>query len=210
MRKSKAKETIIQTAQELIEKKGYSKLNINEVAYVADVSVGTLYYHFPKGKVDILTEIMSRKTESYVEKFNKQLLKENIFEKSENLDETLHLIFKKVIEFRRPDRQFLVGIQNEMFSNPEEYLELLERYSMTAGIHQGMGVLSEVLMKTSKKRGKTLSNLRNKQSLILRLVGLLISYQIIFPGYFGNDEEFIEVATDIFLHILNSSSSQGK
>ena len=204
MRKSKAKETIIQTTQELIEKKGYSNLNINEVAYVAKVSVGTLYYHFPKGKIDILAEIMSRKTESYFERFNEQLLKENIFEKNENLDETLHLIFKKVIEFRRPDRQFLVGIQNEMFSNPDEYLELLERYDMTAGIQQGMGVLSEVLMKKSKEGGKSPSKLKNKQSLILRLVGLLMSYQIIFPGYFGTDEEFIEVATDIFLHILNS------
>ncbi|MHA2005485.1 MAG: TetR/AcrR family transcriptional regulator, partial [Candidatus Thorarchaeota archaeon] len=63
MRKSKAKQGIVNTAEKLIKKKGYSSLNVTDIAYVAKVSVGTLYYHFPKGKVDILAEIMSQRVE---------------------------------------------------------------------------------------------------------------------------------------------------
>ncbi|MFW9794043.1 MAG: TetR/AcrR family transcriptional regulator, partial [Candidatus Thorarchaeota archaeon] len=104
MRKSKAKQSIVETAQKLIEKKGYSNLNMNEVAYVAKVSVGTLYYHFPNGKVDILAEIMSRKTGGYVEEFKKQVGVEKILEKGMSLEDTIRWFLKKVIEFRRTDR----------------------------------------------------------------------------------------------------------
>ncbi|MGY5854931.1 MAG: TetR/AcrR family transcriptional regulator [Candidatus Thorarchaeota archaeon] len=197
MRKSKAKEAIVKTAQKLIEDKGYINLNINKVAYVAKVSVGTLYYHFPKGKVDILAEIMSRKVEGYLEVFDEQLRKD-IMAKGKNLDEMLRLVFKKVIEFRRADRQFLVGIQNEMFSNPEEYKELLEKYDMTSGVQQGMSVLADIFMKASKEK----FDLKGKETQILRIVGLLMSYQIIFPGYFGDDDEFVNLALKIFFEIL--------
>ncbi|MHA2357340.1 MAG: TetR/AcrR family transcriptional regulator, partial [Candidatus Heimdallarchaeaceae archaeon] len=88
MKKSKAKQSIVETAQKMIEKKGYFNLNINEVAYIAKASVGTLYYHFPKGKVDILAEIMSQKVEGFVEEFNRELGIEKVLEKSMSLEET--------------------------------------------------------------------------------------------------------------------------
>jgi len=34
-------------------------------------------------------------------------------------------------------------------------------------------------------------------------IALLMSYQIIFPGYFGNDDDFISFAVQLFLEILN-------
>ena len=204
MRKSKAKEKIIKSANDLIETKGYASLNINEVAYVAKVSVGTLYYHFPKGKVDILAEIMSRKLEGYVETFNQQDMMKEISSSGLSLDEMLQLIFKKVIEFRRPDREFLAAIQNEMFSNPEEYYELLEQYDLTEGVKQGMGILFDIILKESGNDKKDPKKLKEKQERIFRVVGLLMSYQIIFPKYFGKDDDFVKMAVDVFLHIVNS------
>ncbi|MHA2163470.1 MAG: TetR family transcriptional regulator [Candidatus Thorarchaeota archaeon] len=204
MRKSKAKQSIIKTAQKLIEKKGYSDLNVNEVAYVAKVSVGTLYYHFPKGKVDILAEIMSQKTERFVEDFNRQLGVENLLEKGMSLDDTLRWIFKKVIELRRPDRQFLSAIQSELLSNPDEFEELAKKYQSTDGLQQAMGVLSEIMMKAAKSEKENLGKVGDKIERIQRLVGLLMTYQIIFPGYFGQDDDFVDLAIRVFFEILKS------
>ena len=202
MRKSKAKQSIVKTAQKLIDKKGYSKLNVNEVAYVAKVSVGTLYYHFPKGKVDILAEIMSHKTAGYVEAFNQQIGTEGLLEKGMSLEDSLRWILKKVIEFRREDRQFLSAIQSEMFSNPEDYMELLNKYQDTEGLRQAIGILSEVMMKTAGSEVPDLSKARAIQDRIQRVVGLLMTYQIIFPGYFGSDDEFVDLALKLFLELM--------
>ncbi|MHA2395738.1 MAG: TetR/AcrR family transcriptional regulator [Candidatus Thorarchaeota archaeon] len=204
MRKSKAKQSIVQTAQKLIDKKGYSKLNVNEVAYVAKVSVGTLYYHFPSGKVDILAEIMSQKTEGYVEWFNQQIGVEKLKEKGLNLEDSLRWIFKKVIELRRTDRQFLSAIQSEMFSNPDDYLDLVEKYQSTDGLRQAIGILSEIMMETAKSEAKSLDKMGDKQDRMQRVVGLLMTYQIIFPGYFGDDDDFVDLALSLFLEILKS------
>ncbi|MHA2322691.1 MAG: TetR/AcrR family transcriptional regulator [Candidatus Thorarchaeota archaeon] len=204
MRKSKAKQSIVETAQKLIGKKGYSDITVNEVAYVAKVSVGTLYYHFPKGKVDILAEIMSRQTEGFVEEFNRQLGVEKLLEKGMSLDDTLRWIFKKVIELRRTDRHFLSAIQSEMLSNPDDFMELAKKYQTTDGLQQAMGILSEVMMKTAKTETDSPGKMGNKLERVQRVVGLLISYQIIFPGYFGNDDDFVDLAVRIFFEILKS------
>ena len=170
MRKSKAKQSIVKTAQKLIEKKGYSNLNVNEVAYVAKVSVGTLYYHFPKGKVDILAEIMSQKTEGYVEGFNQELGVEKFLEKGMSLEDSLRWIFKKVIELRRTDRHFLSAVQSEMFSNPNDYMELLKKYQSTDGLRQAIGILAEVMMKTAKSEAKILGEMGDRQDRVQRVL----------------------------------------
>ncbi|MHA2313048.1 MAG: TetR/AcrR family transcriptional regulator [Candidatus Thorarchaeota archaeon] len=204
MRKSKAKQGIVNTAEKLIRKKGYATLNVTDIAYVAKVSVGTLYYHFPKGKVDILAEIMSQKVEGFVEEFNRQAGMEKVLEKGLSLDDTLRWFFRKVIELRRPDRHFLSAIQSEMLENPDEYMEFVTKYQDTDGLQQAMGVLSEALKKAAKSEAGGLKRVMERQEKIQRVVGLLMGYQIIFPGYFGDDEEFIELTLRIFYEILRS------
>ncbi|UCH04444.1 MAG: TetR/AcrR family transcriptional regulator [Candidatus Thorarchaeota archaeon] len=204
MRKSKAKQGIIATAQKLIRKKGYSNINVTEIAYVAKVSVGTLYYHFPKGKVDILAEIMSRKLEGFVVEFNREVGVEKVLEKEMGLDDTLRWFFKKVIELRRPDRYFLSAIQSEMLDNPGEYMAFVEKYQSTDGLQQAMGILSEAIMKAAESEAAGLGKVVEKQNTIQRVIGLLMSYQIIFPGYFGDDDEFVDLALRFFHEILKA------
>ncbi|MHA2004033.1 MAG: TetR/AcrR family transcriptional regulator [Candidatus Thorarchaeota archaeon] len=204
MRKSKAKQGIISTAEKLIKKKGYSSLNVTDIAYVAKVSVGTLYYHFPKGKVDILAETMSQKVEGFVEEFNRQVGVERVLEKGMSLENTLRWFFKKVIELRRPDRHFLAAIQSEMLDNPSEYIAFVKKYQSTDGLQQAMGILSEVMMKAAKSDMGSLGKVGERSEKIQRVVGLMMTYQIVFPGYFGDDDEFVDLALRIFFEILRS------
>ncbi len=48
-------------------------------------------------------------------------------------------------------------------------------------------------------------SVENKRAeIIQRVVGLLMSYQIIFPGYFGDDDEFVDLALRTFFEIVRS------
>ena len=52
--KEKTTQKIAETFFTQVLEKGYSKVNINHVAKAAKVSIGTLYHHFPQGKIDII------------------------------------------------------------------------------------------------------------------------------------------------------------
>jgi len=177
---------------------------MNEVAYVAKVSVGTLYYHFPNGKVDILAEIMSQRTTGFVDEFNRQVGVDKVLEESLSLEDTLRWVFRKVLELRRPDRQFLAAIQSEMFSNLDDYLAFVEKYQSTDGLQQAMSILSEFVMKAGKSDVERLGEGGDKLERVQRVVGLMMTFQIMFPGYFGDDDDFIDLALRIFFEILRS------
>jgi hypothetical protein len=147
---------------------------------------------------------MSQKVEGFVEEFNREAGMEKGLEKEMRLEDTLRWFFKKVIELRRPDRQFLSAIQSEMLDNPSEYMAFVEKYQSTDGLQQAMGILSEGMMKAAKSEAIDLGKIAEKQEKIQRVVGLLMSYQIIFPGYFGDDDEFVDLALRIFFEILKS------
>ena len=88
-----------------------------------------------------------------------------------------------------------------MLVKPEEYLEFVNKYQRTDGLQQAMGVLSNILLKSETQK---LGKLADKQETVQRLVGLLMSYQIIFPGYFGSDDDFVDLAVSVFFEILKS------
>jgi hypothetical protein len=91
-----------------------------------------------------------------------------------------------------------------MFSNPDGYNEIVKKYQTTDGLQQAMGILSEVLMKAAKSEKGSLGKAGDNMNRIQRVVGLLMTYQIIFPDYFGNDDEFVDLALRIFFDILKA------
>ena len=71
MKKYGARELIIQTANKLVGKNGYANTSIIEIAKQADISVGTLYYHFPRGKIDILLALTREIAQDFKEEAKK-------------------------------------------------------------------------------------------------------------------------------------------
>jgi hypothetical protein len=147
---------------------------------------------------------MSQKTARFVDEFNRQVGVEKVLEKGMNLEDALRWIFRKVLDLRRPDRKFLAAIQSEMFSNPDDYLAFVQKYQSTDGLQQAMSILSEFVMKAEKFGIKNSGEVSDKLERIQRVVGLIMTYQIMFPGYFGNDDDFIDLALRIFFEILQS------
>lgn len=53
-------EEIIETMIDIVREKGLHRASVRDIPERADVSIGTVYRYFPKGKVDIFFEIMRR------------------------------------------------------------------------------------------------------------------------------------------------------
>ncbi|MFW9800506.1 MAG: TetR/AcrR family transcriptional regulator, partial [Candidatus Thorarchaeota archaeon] len=57
-------EEIIETMIDIIREKGFHRASVRDIPEKADVSIGTVYRYFPKGKEDIFFEIMRRNMRS--------------------------------------------------------------------------------------------------------------------------------------------------
>jgi AcrR family transcriptional regulator len=57
-------ERIIETMIDIVREKGIHRASVRDIPERADVSIGTVYRYFPKGKVDIFFEIMRRNMRS--------------------------------------------------------------------------------------------------------------------------------------------------
>jgi Transcriptional regulator len=57
---------VIDATRHLIETMGYDKVTIQDIAEVADVSVGTIYRYFPGGKFDIIIKGFGGQTLGYL------------------------------------------------------------------------------------------------------------------------------------------------
>ncbi|WP_211261376.1 TetR/AcrR family transcriptional regulator [Pseudonocardia acaciae] len=57
---------VLAAARELFGQVGYAKAGVREIARRANVAVGTVYAHFPSGKVDVLEAVMSDRMRSLV------------------------------------------------------------------------------------------------------------------------------------------------
>ena len=71
--------SIIQATVDLIEEKGYSSFSVDDIPNRAGLSIGTVYRYFPKGKSDILHEIITRNNQILMELINSVEIGEESF-----------------------------------------------------------------------------------------------------------------------------------
>lgn len=68
--KSEKINLIYETFFYLIQKMGYNKTSTNHVAKKANISIGTIYRYFPKGKKDIIRKYLENEMETFIETQN--------------------------------------------------------------------------------------------------------------------------------------------
>ena len=74
---STAREKILQTASELMEKQGYCGTGLNEIIQKSGAPKGSLYYYFPDGKEQLASEAILRAGQIVSERFRKQTADES-------------------------------------------------------------------------------------------------------------------------------------
>ena len=175
------KRKILRVAEELIVKNGYNTISTRRIARDAKVSIGTLYYHFPKGKLSILYEISL----SYGDKFIRSL----DFSKIEHLNapEVVKDYLFKLIEQYRQFSPLIQGFEIELLTNKKILKDIQDLRESNK--HHFNIFVSNLLVRffpNIKESEKTIIIIR-------RIFNNLIFTHVIFENYYGTDEELVEI-----------------
>ena len=202
MRKSAARQRILEVADKLIREKGYATLNVNEIAYQAKVSIGTLYYHFPKGKSSILLETRANMVDKFIADFEKELEKEEYLDASKDFKDGLRKFLFILLRLHRKDRQFLLAMESEILTNMETYLEAIKNADLddlfVEEINASLHPIKELMKRFPKER----VSVEGKEKQVHKVIDTLIHRHIYFGYNFGTDEEFIDMLTKIVYTLL--------
>ena len=82
---------ILDATVRLSQERGPNNFSINDIPQVANVSIGTVYRYFPKGKEDILRQLLLRNIQR-----QKEMIEKN--EKAKNLDEYWRPIVRNMMD----------------------------------------------------------------------------------------------------------------
>lgn len=177
-------DSIIQSTIGLIEEKGYSGFSIDEVPERANLSIGTVYRYFPKGKRDILHEIITRNNEALT----------GMIPQDEISDKNFYDFWKSVII------AYLRGHRDGIFS-----LTAME-YSLGAD-HQFSEVLGPIVIEFFQKLAKQISGVKQvaglserevleKVGLVFGILGLLVKSHVTRP-FFKSDDRLVEYVSEV-------------
>ncbi|MFW9999540.1 MAG: TetR/AcrR family transcriptional regulator [Candidatus Hermodarchaeota archaeon] len=200
MMKTTVKEKIMEIAIKLFKEEGFVNTYIKEIAAKAKVSIGTLYYHFPQGKLSIFQEIGKASTSDYTPKLrNYGYSIENDYD---SITDALYDLILALIRIHGEERDFILAIQAELFSKLDEYLkikkDIVTKEQTAAQIKLFLKPFWELITKFSKE-GLVLDG---KEIQVFSVVDILIHRYTFINSTFGTEEEFIKMMTKIVLALL--------
>jgi AcrR family transcriptional regulator len=182
---SSAKEKILDIAEELIENKGYINVSTRTIAKEAGISVGTLYHHFPRGKMEIVIVIGEKYSE---------ILGMSEFLADPKADPRVWL--RKNLELNQKKKAFITAMEIEAMSRPDEVQALINENIEKRTESQKSLILAYKMME--KFAGKKLSI--EKAKMMQKVLKAIMRRHVVFGNHFGSDDEFI----DLFLKIARA------
>jgi AcrR family transcriptional regulator len=202
MRESKAKKRILETADGMFNRVGYADLNVNEIAHEADVSIGTLYYHFPEGKVSILMEIRRQRAELYERRFAERFDSEGLG-KVTSFDEGVEFLLRNLIEIHREERLVLAAMDSEVLSNLISYDELTESVDVRALMESDAKQVTGILQSLIDAYPDEALILKGREVLVTKFIDTLIHRYVFVESTFGSEEDFIDAMRRVVRALLS-------
>ncbi|HUS78844.1 MAG TPA: helix-turn-helix domain-containing protein [Patescibacteria group bacterium] len=201
MRESKAKKRILEVADRMFREVGYANLNVNEIAREAEVSVGTLYYHFPDGKISILMEIRTQIAERYIKRA-KERLDPTLLQETGSLEEGLGLLLETLIELHRGERFVLAAMESEVLSNLAAYDKVAESVEVGELVESDSKPVTEALGALLTRHPGVGLTVEGRGARVNRVIDVLIHKFVYAEATFGTQNEFIEMMIRIIKAML--------
>ncbi|MFW9818855.1 MAG: TetR/AcrR family transcriptional regulator [Candidatus Thorarchaeota archaeon] len=200
MKKQGARDLIIQTANKLVDKMGYANTSVIEIAKQADISVGTLYYHFPRGKIDILLALTREIAQEFKEDAKALGFKEGM--DFSTIKDAMMYYLSLVIKLHKKYRLTLAAWESEVLSNLDYYLKLRDEIDSEKEFENEMYFfINEMKQLINKFPDENLSLERKEKQLFI--ISQAIIHKYTYDSYgFNSDEQFINLLTKIILAIL--------
>jgi len=184
-RVSLTKEKIIGVAEELIENKGYVNVSVRNIAKEVGISVGTLYHHFPRGKMEIVLAMGEKYSE---------ILGMSEFLADPNADPRAWL--RKNLELNQKKKAFITAMEIEAMSRPDDVQALI--IENIAKRKETQKSLIQAFKMMERFAGKKISI--EKAKTMQKVLKAIMRRHVVFGNHFGSDDEFI----DLFLKIARA------
>lgn len=189
------KDKILKVAKELIVKNGYSAISSRRIAKESKISVGTLYHHFPNGKLSILYEIILSFGNDFIKNFD--------ISKVGRLDnpEVGKAYLFKYLESHRKFAPLINGFEIEILTN-KNAIKDLEKLMQCNEKNRLNIFLKNLFLKfypNIKEPEKTFF-------IVGRICTSLIHTHIILDNFYGTDEEFIDILYRMLSGLLTKNS----
>jgi len=188
------KERILKAAKKLIVKNGYSAVSSRKIAKESKISVGTLFYHFPNGKLSILYEIILAYGNKFIESFDISQVGEL------NNPEVGKAYLFKYLERHRQFAPLINGFEIELLTN-KNALKDLEKM-MQSEKNRLDTFLKSIFLKfypNVKEPEKTFN-------IVGRICTSLIHTHVILDNFYGTDEEFVDILYRMLIGLLTNNS----
>ena len=169
-------EQIIDTMIDIVREKGIHRASVRDIPERADVSIGTVYRYFPKGKVDIFFEIMRRNMRSITD-----------LDLPETLDYAGFLrvwlsIIEHAIEVRRSNL-FVQELVSPQLSKGQETVQEITRIAS-----KFYNDLAQRFTEVSQLKGCSEAEMFRKIALLFHILDRVINTHIKFPVFSDDDE----------------------
>ena len=190
------KDKILKVAKKLIVKNGYSAISSRRIAKESKISVGTLYHHFPNGKLSILYEIILSYGNEFIENFDISKVGQL------NNPEVGKAYLFTYLERHRKFAPLINGFEVEILTN-KNALKDLEKLMQSRGENNRLDTfLKNIFLKfypNIKEPEKTFF-------IVGRICTSLIHTHVILDNFYGTDEEFIDILYRMLRGLLTNNS----
>jgi len=188
------KDKILKVAKDLIVKNGYSAISSRRIAKESRISVGTLYHHFPNGKLSILYEIILSYGNEFIENFD--ISKIGQFSNPEVGKAYLF----KYLERHRKFAPLINGFEIELLTN-KNALKDLEKLMQSE-----KNRLDTFLRNIFLKFYPNINELEKTFFTVGRICTSLIHTHVILDNFYGTDEEFVDILYRMLCGLLPNNS----
>ncbi|TFF97959.1 MAG: TetR/AcrR family transcriptional regulator [Promethearchaeota archaeon] len=185
MEELSAKEKIIETTRKMIEEEGYNNLNVNKIAKEAGVAIGTLYWHFKRGKPSILKEIVRK---GYTDFLDDSIL-ENI--NKDSFSKFIREFINKYIKQHQENRRLIIAVEYALLENQT----LFEDVDYIRDELKLIDTVSKVIKKIDGDNKKDIYSL---SKFIIYSLDCIVHRQVIY----GDIVEDIDDLTDYLLEFV--------
>ena len=187
---------IVKATEEVIEKKGYRDSKIKDISEKADVSIGLIYKYFPKGKPEIVIEVMKRSPIFRgISAISEDRMNQMLSLPPEAFVKAVRRVFIAIIETHRKQAKFGPAVERAMQASKELYAELYELSNNNMDL---IPVISRILNKFNYPEEK----LEQRSELFIHTVDSLIHRHTFYGEIVDTDEELAEYLTELFLKFV--------
>ncbi len=166
------------------------------------MSIGTLYYHFPQGKLSIYREIGKQNVDSFDGRLRKKGFSIDL--EYDTFNDGLKALIVALVKMHNDEREFILAVEAELLSKLDNFMKLKKEVLSQEQINMQTDVFLKPFRNLIKKFPKESLSLKGKEKQFHKVLDILLHRNAYIKDTFGTEEQFVKMLTTISIALLKS------